>query len=146
MYALRRVVAFSLDASIVWLLIVGLSRVGVAAAAVNACVYLAYRGLGGALLPATLGRWILGLRLVSASRGAATVRQSLLRELPVSLVLLGPLMGTLVGPPAGLVLGLTILFSVGTLLLLLDLGLLIARTDGRTWRDLVAGTRVVRNG
>lgn len=127
--------AFLLDAAIVWLVIVGLSRAGVAAVAVNACVYLAYRGLGGALLPATLGRWILGLRLVSLSGGAATVRQSLLREFPVALTLLGPLVG--------LFPGIAILFSLGPLLLAMDLAFVVSRTDRRSWRDVLAGTRVV---
>ena len=145
MYPVRRVTAFAIDAAAVWFTIAALPQFGIATVAVNACVYLTYRGLGGALLPATFGRWVLGLRLVSLHGGKMTVRQSLLREVPVALVLLGPLVGSMVGPAAGLFLGLIILFSLGPMLLALDLAFVLIRPDARSWRDLLAGTVVVRS-
>ncbi len=63
----------------------------------------------------------------------------------MALALLGPLVGLMVGTATGLFLGFIILFSLGPMLLALDLAFVLIRPDARSWRDLLGETVVVRS-
>lgn len=139
-YVARRAAAFALDCALVWLLLVLQSEVlGLPnLVAVNAAAWLGYRGVIGAIAPAsTVGRAAAGLRLVKAETDAqrAGVRRTMLRESPVAAVLLAPLMG--------LPIGFVLLFSGAPLLVALDFAFIVVRKDRRSLRDLLADTAVV---
>ncbi len=140
-YAARRAVAFCIDAAVVWLLVALFAAIsgghaGPFQVIINAAIFLLYRVLAGAWL-GTVGRQVLGLRLVSTEPRSSwpLALRGLFRELPFAMLL--------VSLRADLLTGFVLLFSGAPLLLAGDLACVLIRGDGRSLRDLLAGTSVV---
>jgi hypothetical protein len=133
----RRICAFGIDASLSWICIAIVSALTVTTLTpvLNALLVLGVMAVPEIAFQATAGRAICRLNLLTGnSEDHPASLRILIRELPISLVLLGPLVDSLWA--------VVIVFGVGSWVLLADLTFVMARNDRRSWRDLVSGTRV----
>lgn len=115
-----------------------------------------YFAISVGLRGASVGKWVLGLRIVRADGSQVSVMRSFFRYVALTLVFLPSGLGVILAPSAGRFAPGQALFSkdfTGISAALLFIGLLTVivfaiwltvRQDKRGWHDLLAGTRVVR--